>query len=286
MKAINYYLEGFKISAGSIKMVIGIYLVYLVTGLLVAIPFYSAFRAAAGSSLLPEGLMKGFDATVIREILASGGKTFIVFTRGLLPWIIAFLLLQIYFTGGIFSRISHPRGRYSFLAFHRSGTRNYWRFFKLVFWLLLIQILIGLVLYLPYFLIIGAKEGLTDKQLMDPLLVIIVIHLITLVLIRLVADLAKSRMFERDSGKALKAIWFSVKLAFRRFPSVYLMGILLMVLPAAAFAGFYLLRSAVPAGNMTMVLVIGLIQQLFILLRIFFHVWRLSSSYKFYLGSI
>lgn len=145
---------------------------------------------------------------------------------------------------------------------------------------------VGLIIYLPWLLITGGKEGLTDEQLINPLIVLVIIHLLILIFLQMVSDLAKSRMFEQDSGKALKAVWVALKLGFRKFLVVYPLGILLVLIPAATIAGFYVARSNITAGNLAMILIITLIQQIFILLRIFFRIWRLCSTYRCYLGQI
>ncbi len=286
MKAISAYIYGAKTAWRSLRLTLFIYLSYLGIALLITIPFYSLFRSAIGNSELANDLMKGFDATIIREILASKGQMFRVYIQGLFPWLIGFALLQIYLTGGIFSKIASPGGRSSISGFHNSSIRFFWRFLKLTVYFLIIHLILGLILYLPYLIITGIQTNLTDKQVVVPLLILLSCHLVILNFIFTWSDLVKSAIYEQDSQKVFKGIFRRLKLALRNFFRLYLLGILLALIPAAAAAAFYLLRSGVTVDTTGLIILFFLIQQLFILLRVFFRIWRLSAVYRFYLSAI
>ncbi|TSA34144.1 MAG: hypothetical protein D4R64_12640, partial [Porphyromonadaceae bacterium] len=143
MKAISSFIYGFSATIKSFRMIVLIYLCYLVITLLLAIPFYGLFRSIAGNSQLPDSLMNGFDATAIRELLNNGGKAFGFYLKAFMPWIFIFLLFQVYLNGGIFSRVSNPRGKFTISLFHQHGRKYFWRYLKLVFYFLIIHLIIG-----------------------------------------------------------------------------------------------------------------------------------------------
>ncbi|MFA5814410.1 MAG: hypothetical protein WC865_02170 [Bacteroidales bacterium] len=283
MKAISSFLYGFSAAIKSLRMLLLIYLSYLVIAILLAIPFYGLIRSAAGNSQLPDSLMNGFDATAIRELLDNGGKAFGFYLKAFMPWIFAFLLFQVYLSGGIFSWVSNPRGKFTISFFHQHGRKYFWRYLKLAVYFLIIHLIIGLILYLPYLLTTGSREGLTDQQIVCPFLFIMGGHLILLVFVFLLADLVKSRLFEQDSRKVFKTIFKCLKMAFRRFFSFYFLGLLLLVFPLVLFAGFYLIRSSILVNTAGTILFIFVIQQVMIFLRIFLRVWRLAATYSYYL---
>jgi hypothetical protein len=283
MKAITSYLHGFATAARSLRMIAWIYLGYLIIALLLAIPFFGLFRMAAGNSLLPDSLLGGFDATAIREILADSGKAFAFYLEGFMPWIIAFLLFQVYLAGGSLSWISNPRGKFRLNGFHEHGLKFYWRFLKLTFYFVIIQIITALILYVPYILVTGSQTGLTDEAVVRPLVMIMAGHLILITFLLLWSDLVKSRLFEQDSRKVLKTMFRCLRMAVRRIFSFYFLGIILLLAPVALFAGFYLLRSSMVADTTGLIIVLFLVQQLMILARVYLRIWRLSSVYRFYL---
>ncbi len=286
MKSVTSYLYGFSAAMKSLRMILLIYLAYLVIALLLAVPFYGLFRSVAGNSQLPDSLMKGFDATAIRELLASGGKSFGFYLQAFLPWILAFLLLQVYLNGGIFSWVSNPRGRFNISLFHLHGRKYFWRFLKLMIYFLIIHLIIILILYIPYILWSSPDKALTDEQIMQPLFFIVGAHLVLLVFLFLLADVVKSSLFEQDSPRVLKTIFRCLKSAFKRFFSFYFLGLLLLILPLILFAGFYLLRSSLSGESTGAILVIFLFQQLMVFIRVFLRVWRLGAAYSYHLSFI
>jgi hypothetical protein len=284
MKAISSYIHGLKTAVKSYRLALLIYLLYLLVALLVAIPFYGLFRSAAGDSMLTDGLMKGFDATILREMLSSQGDAFRFYLQALCPWIAAFALLQVYLTGGYFAWISNPRGRLSLAAFNRQAIRFFWRYLKLMFYFLVINLIVCLILYLPYILIIGQNSDLTDKQILNPLIWVAAIHLVLLLFIMLWSDLVKSYLYEQDSRKVFRGIFRAFRMAVRKFFSFWFLGILLLLAPVLLFGGYYLIRQAFLVDTLGLIVLVFILQQVFVLLRVFIRIWRLSSVYRFYLS--
>ncbi|MFA6127635.1 MAG: hypothetical protein WC699_10040 [Bacteroidales bacterium] len=281
MKTTSSYLYGFSATLKSLRLLVAVYLGYLFVGLLLAVPFYGLFLSASGHSELPDLLMKGFDATAIRELLAGGGKAFGFYLQSFWPWIFALLLFQVYLNGGIFYWVANPRGKFSFVLFHAHARKFFWRYLKLMVYFLITHLIIGLILYLPYMLTVGMNDGLTDQQLMRPLIVIMGIHLVLLVFIFILSDLSKSRLFEQDSRKVLKTIWKCLKIAIKRFFPTFFLGLLLLIIPLVIFGGFYLLRKAIVVDTTFAILLVFVLQQVVIFLRVGIRIWRLASVYRY-----
>jgi hypothetical protein len=168
-------------------------------------------------------------------------------------------------------------------AFHQHSRKYFWRFLKLAVYFLVIHVIISLILYLPYVLITGSQTGLTDKQIMNPLIFVFCIHLVILIFVFLLSDLTKSRIFEQDTPKVLKTIFKCLRLAFRRFFSVYFLGLMLLIIPVALFALFFVIRSSILVNATGIILIVFVIQQVMIFIRVFLRIWRLSAAYSCYL---
>jgi hypothetical protein len=261
-------------------MILLIYAVYLVAGLLLAIPFLALARVAGGNSLLPAELMKGFDATALRELLASGGQVFQFYLKSLIPWMMAFFLLQVYLTGGMIGWISNPRGRFRVRTFLKDSNRLFFGFFKLSIWVLIWQAVIAFIIWLAWVLLAGSRDLVSDRTLVHSFAIAALVHLLCILFILMLADLARSGLYLLDSRKPLKALWQSVKLLVRRFSATYPLTLLLMLAPGLLIILFYWFRSGITAGNAWVLLGVVLIQQLFILARIFFRTWRLASTFS------
>jgi hypothetical protein len=283
MKAIASYTNGFNAALRSIRMILLIYAGYLVIALLLAIPFFGMFRAASGNSELPGSLLQGFDATAIRELLVNGGGLFRFYLNAVLPWMVAFLLFQVFLGGGIFYWVSNPRGKFSISEFNRHSIRYFWRFLKLTVYMLVVHVVISLVLYVPYVLVTGARTGLTDEQVVRPLLFLAGFHLLLLIFLFLLADVAKSRIFLLDTPKVLKTLFRCFKIAVKHFLSFFLLGFLLVLAPAAVYILFYLFRSPAIAGSFGSILLIFVMQQVMIAIQVTLKVWRQASAYRYHL---
>ena len=283
MKSISAYISGFKTAFGSFRLILFLFLVTLAAALLLALPFYGLFARMAGNSLLPQLLMKGPDATVIRELLAGGGKLFGFYLQAFWPWMVTFLLLQVFLNGGIYSWISNPRGKFTLSRFFAHGRKYFWRFLKLVVYFIVIQMVIALVIWLPYIIATAAREGLTDDRIVKPLIAVAAIHAAVLVFLLMASDLAKSAIYETDTNKVLKSVWISIKTGFARFRSCYPLGIFMAVTVLAAVGAYYIVRVSADVSTTGMIFLFFLIQQVFILFRALIRVWRLSAFYHHYL---
>jgi hypothetical protein len=129
----------------------------------------------------------------------------------------------------------------------------------------------------------GSSTGLTDEQVVKPLLVLFGLHGFLLIFIFLWSDLVKARIFEQDSKKVFKSIFRCLGMALRHFFSFYFLGLLLLAMPLILFVGFYLLRVSMRVDTMGVVLLLFLVQQVLIFLRVFLRVWRLSAAFRYYL---
>jgi hypothetical protein len=283
MKTITAYTSGFKAAISSVRMVILIYLSILAIALLLAIPFYPLFNQAAGHSMLPRLLMQGFDATVIRELLAGGGKLFLFYFQAFWPWVIALFLFQIFLNGGIYSRISNPRGKFSLTGFVANARRYFWRFLKLAVYMLIVHLFITLVLWVPWMLIMAGRTGLTDAQVLQPVIVTGAIHLAIIIFLMTVSDLARSIVYEQDTGRVFRTVRRAFGKGFRQIVSFYPLALLLVMVPVLSATGYYFIRISARVDTFGMIFLLFIFQQAFILLRVFFRVWRLSAVYGYYL---
>jgi hypothetical protein len=252
----------------------------LILALLLVIPFYRLFNSVAGASLLPDELLKGFDATAFGEFLRDGGQAFKFYLKGLFPWMILFLMLGVFFQGGIISWISNDRGRFSTKEFVSKCVTYFWAFTKTCFYTLIIQLLFAVLVYLPISLIIG-RDNLTDEYIGKTLIVGVSIHLILLIYGTMIAEYTRFFIYRTGNKKVLKSLWKAIKFSLRRFLKLFGMYLMWMIIPLALFLGFYLIRNNWNVNNGLMILFLFLIQQVFIWLRFLLKIQKTSIFYKY-----
>ena len=76
MNIIQAYINGIKSASQSKRIATLIYIITLILGLIVAIPFFQVFKAGTGNSLLINSLLKDFDFTAFTEAMRHGGSVF------------------------------------------------------------------------------------------------------------------------------------------------------------------------------------------------------------------
>lgn len=280
MQFIRSYKSGWAVSLNSKRMNSLVYIVYLVLALLLVLPFYSLFNSVAGTSLLPDELVKGFDATAFGEFLRDGGKAFKFYLKGMFPWLILFLVLGVFFQGGIISWISNDRGRFSSKLFLKRCVDYFWPFLKTCFYILIIQVIFAVLVYLPVTLIVGG-ENLTDDYIGKTVIVGIAIHLILIVYGTMVAEYTRFFIYRSGQRKVLKSLWKAIKFTFKRIFKLFGMYLMWVVIPLVLFIVFYLIRINWDIDSGLMILFLFLIQQVFIWLRFLLKIQKTSIFYKY-----
>jgi hypothetical protein len=280
MRIIKSYKSGWEASLNSKALISYVYLIQLILALLLAIPFYKLFQSMAGYSLLPESLVSSFDATAMGELLRSGGKSLLFYIKGFTPWIILFVLLGVFFQGGIISWISNYRGRFSVSRFFGNCWTWFWPFFKTFIYSLLIQILIGVLVYLPVIMLVN-RENLTDFYIGRTVIIGAAIHLVLLVWVTMVAEFTRLMLYRNSSGKVIKTLWKAIKFSIRRIFSLYGIYIIWMIIPAVLIVMYYFLRVNWGVDTALMVILLFIVQQVFVWLRIGLRIQKTGMFYGY-----
>lgn len=281
MKAIKSYKYSFILASRTYRMNSVIYLIYLTIALLLTIPFYRLFLGATENSILPTALVKGFDATAFVEIIRHSGKLFAVYVKGFWPWILAFWILGTWFYGGIIARVANPSGAFRMGFFLKNCRKNFWRFFKLALYMLILQLVLAVLVYLLPLILIG-RENLTDSYIVRTLTLAVVVHLLVMMLLSWIADMTRIVLYQNKEKKVLRNLWKSTRFVFKNLASFLLMYFLWMILPVVLILGFYLIRLNWIAETTGMILLVFLVQQIFIWLRFAIRIQRQGMFLKFF----
>ncbi len=280
MKILKAYKSGWTVSLNSKRMTSLVYLSYLILALLLVIPFYRLFVSVAGSSLLPDDLIRGFSATALGEFMREGGKAFGFYLKALLPWMVLFLVLGTFFQGGIISWISNDRGRFSTKTFIGNCVAYFWPFLKTCFYTLIIQIIFAVLVYLPVSILIGG-DNLTDAHIGKTLIFGIAIHLLLLIWGTMIAEYTRLFIYRSGKRKVLKSLWKAFKFTLRNIHRLFGMYIMWVILPLALFIALYLIRMRWTIDPGLMIFLLFLVQQVFIWVRFLLKIQKTSIFYRY-----
>jgi hypothetical protein len=283
MKIITSYISGFKMSGKLLKMTFLIYSINLILGLIVVLPFLSDLKIGIGSSMLPDNLIKDFDYTSFSEFLRQS-KGFVNSYIHQAKWmILLYFFVSIAFSGGILF-IINKKEKFSVVSFLKGCAIYFFRFFKLFVYMLLFYFIIVLIVILPLVLIIN---GVTDTVDSESTLFYIglygaIIFLFCFGIIQMVAYYAKIKIVAEDSRKVFISIINSFGFVFKHFICTYSMFLLLIIVPIFVWVDYFFIRNLLGPTSGFTVFVLFFVQQVFILLRIFFRIWKFGSQYELY----
>lgn len=279
MKIVNSYISGFKMSLRNIKMTFLIYCINLVLALLVMFPLLSFLKEGFGGSMLPDALLKGFDFTSFVEFIRSVKGFGSSFAQA--RWMILFyLVLSMFMAGGILFTFNSKES-FTVKSFLNGCTHYFFRFFKLFFYMLIFNLLVAVIVYLPMVLIVKSASETVESEasLFYIVLICVLIHLIFMAILQMIAYYTKIRIVTEDSRKVFRSIFSSIKFVFKHFANTFSLFLLQLVVPVILLIFILLLNSEIGMTSGFTIFIMFIFQQAFILSRVFTRIWMYGSQY-------
>lgn len=277
MNIIKAYGRGFKNSLRRPKMIFLIYVISLVLGLSLALPFFFSFQSAAGNSIISKNIdyttfneLMNFHAWNLDSIFRQAGFTMVVF------W-----LIMIFFVGGIIR--SFNKEDYSVSTFFSGAGVNFFRFLVCDIIMIVAQIVTAAVLFfVATFILKLFGDIITQRPLYWAYGIAAFIFGCAIVLLLMISDYAKFYMEMAETHRVFKAIGKATKYVFNNFIKTYFLYALLLVVPIATLILYKFTFDKIGTAATWALIVMFLVQQLFVILRIWFRVWSLSSQFEMY----
>ena len=271
--------QAFNRTARNWKMVLTVFIVNISLGLILAAPLYNVLQSEAEGSLEFNKLIAGFDLTVIIDFLSTSGKKLPPF------WLLGFVLsllylvLNIFFAGGILSQFA-LRGTFRISEFLRNSM-HYFGKFLLVF---LIELVALLGVCIISFIFIGvsmvASVDSTEPVQMAWLAPSFLISGFLFTIVLNIGNYAKVILFKNLSLNAWLGFWKATNYIFQNFKTMRIYWAILVV--AAVLVLIYLfLESAIGMSSAFKIFVMFIVQQAFIFGRVFIKMWMLSGAFDY-----
>ena len=277
MNIIKAYCRGCKNSLRRPKMIFLIFAISLLLGLSLALPFFFSFGSAAGHSALSKNIdyttfseLTTFHAWNLDSILNQSVFTFVVF------W-----LIMIFFVGGIVRTFN--KEDYTVSTFFSGAGVNFFRYLLCDILMIVAQIVTAGVLFLiASFLIKLFGTIVSERPLMWAYGIAAFIFLCAVVLLLMISDYAKFYMEMAETHRVFKAIGRATKYVFNNFVKTYFLYALLLVLPILTIVLYKITFEKIATISTFGLILLFLVQQLFIILRVWYRVWTLASQFEMY----
>lgn len=268
---------------GSIRLLWLIYGITLVLGLLAALPFYNTLTVEDQNSLAFMNLLNGFDYTIYSDFMHRS-------QRAISPlisvgrWLgLVYLVLSIFFAGGILLCFSQPNTRFNGGLFWQGCSHYFGRFLRL-FLVTLLFVVIGGGLWLVAGSLVGIafNDTLTERGQFWIGAAFFALFSLTATLILCIGDYAKVLMFQEDEHNAFRAFGQAGQLVLRNLAQTYGLYLFLILIGTGLFGVYFILDEAILMSSWLTILVMFLIQQSMIFARVGLKVWSLGTAYNQY----
>lgn len=255
----------------------------LALGLLVALPLFSTLTAEDADSLAPLQMLPGFDYTVYSDFMAQNDKAVSPLLR-VGRWVgVAYLLLSVFFAGGILYRFAQPGPSFRMVDFWRASSTYFGRYLRLLGVTVLFVFSAGLIwLVIGALAIIALTDTFTERGLFGIGASAFGLFSIAVTFILCVGDYAKVIMFREDETGAFRAFGTASRFVWRHLPTTYGRYWLLIGLGTGLFGLYFVLDELIGMTNWLTIGLMLLIQQGFILSRIILKIWNLGIAYTLY----
>jgi len=271
--------QAFNRTARNWKMVLTVFIVNISFGLILAAPLYNVLQSEAQGSLEFNKLISGFDLTVIIDFLSKSGKSLPPFWLLGFALSVIYLILNIFFAGGILSQFA-LRGTFRLNEFFRNCT-NYFGKFLLVF---LIELVALLGVCIVSFIFLGisllASDGSTEPVQMAWLTPSLLLSGFMFTVVLNIGNYAKVILFKNFSLNAWLGFWKATNYILHNFKTMRIYWAILVV--AVILVLLYLfLESAIGLSSVFKIFVMFFVQQAFIFGRVFLKMWMLSGAFDY-----
>ncbi len=282
MNIARAYKNGFTSTLQSPRMLLFIYVMNLLLSLLLALPFMKILQTGFGDSMVVNSIKEGFSFTVFTDFFQNS-KSNIVILANLIKWVgLIYILFNIFINGGILRTLN--KERFTITTFFTGSGYNFWRFLFLTMFMFVIHIIVALIIFIPSGIFyeqisLNASSELTSIYWW---LGTVVLYLFFLVIFLIVSDYAKFYIVLNDSINIFNAFWKGLKYTFSNFIRVYVLYLWVLIIPIALTYIYIKVSDDIGMLAITGIILTFLLNQIFILLRIFFRVWLFASELELY----
>jgi hypothetical protein len=271
--------QAFNRTARNWKMVLTVFIVNISLGLILAAPLYNVLQSEAEGSLEFNKLVNGFDLTVIIDFLNKNGKSLPRF------WLLGFVLsliylvLNIFFAGGILSQFA-LRGTFRLNEFLKNSAKYFGKFL----FVFLIEFVALLGVCIVSFIFIGvsliASDGSTEPVQMAWLTPSLLASGFLFTVVLNIGNYSKVILFKNLSLNVWLGFWKATNYIFQNFKTMRIYWAIVAV--AVILVLVYLfLESAIGMNSAFKIFIMFIVQQAFVFGRVFMKMWMLSGAFEY-----
>lgn len=283
MKLFKAYTTGLKETLRMPRLLFLLFGVNLAMAWIVTHVFKKVFVGGLDATLEFSALSKGFHFAILADylnnnpsIVAAIVATFVIV--GIFYWFV-----NIFLVGGTLRVLN--KNTFTMSNFLSGGSYNFRKFSQIAFLMLLVHLLVAVLVYMMLPIADSVFKYETEVGQTRAVIIAVAVHLVLLSFFVIISDYAKIYALFNDTNNPFKAVWQSLKFTFRYFLKTNALFWLIVVSSVVIMYLFYSIHRDIHELKTVGVILVFLLQQLIILIRIFFRIWLFSSEIEVYAGN-
>jgi hypothetical protein len=250
----------------------------------VSLPVFGVLSAELKNSLMEASMINRFNLDFVFEVIFKYWDSLPMLLMLITASGIVYVVLTLLATGGTLAVFSGAERRFTAPVFFRGCGVYFWRFFRLL--------IVAAIFYGIFVLALnGVLSSLVDKLTMSwtqERLVRIVSWTKLLgvafvfVVVNMIFDYAKVRLVVDDGRSAIMAVFRSIKFVFKNFKQILALFLFCMLLGLLFMVIYIPLEHVLPQNTRRWIIVVFVLQQLFILARVYVRLTFFSCEVLLY----
>ncbi len=262
-----------------------LYVVTLLMAVLVAYPFKSYLEKTLGNSMMISDMLKGFDYTLYIDFVNNYGDLFGTFMNQSFWVILLFLILFIFFNGGMVRLFLDRTEAYDSRLFWSNCAAFFWKFFRNSIYFLIIHGIIFILFLMIYsYLCKGFSISELDSEgiIFAAPKYLAPIYILVSSFFFMWQDYTKISLVRNHYKWVYQGMFDSIRFIRRNLISAWGLYLLNMLLLALIFTINYFITTAFEIQSFQTVVLSFLFAQLFTIARLGMKMVNLSSAAYWY----
>lgn len=277
MKIFKAIKDGFIRSSGSWKGILIVWFVTLVLVSIVSLPMRASLQNSLNGSMVTEKLHNGINLDVFEDLGSGLSNLVSYFSKGLFMIILAGLLINSFFSGGLFHSLKADHGKFSANDFFRASSKNFWSFLSIsIIMSLTIMILVIIIVIIPISIMMHQK-GNSDYIVFGTGVLMASFFLFVLVIVLLAADYSRAWQVIQTKNAPFRAIGFGFSQTFTTFFSSYPLMLILFILQGLYTWMVLSILGGIKSGTSGGIVLLFLFSQILFIIRLFLKTSRYGS---------
>jgi hypothetical protein len=251
-------------------------------GLAFSFPMFSSIKRTGGQRLEIQNLLPAYDFTAHQDFMNEFGDILKPAMSQIKWLLILYLLLNIFFTGGILQmcKSDSPNSK-GLQNFFLGGQQHFGKIALTLLLFFLIQLGVALIVWIPTMASLsgGLEELSSEIVYVQRVLFAVITNVILFTFVSMLSDYVKVGIVRSSDSGYFKIFGRQLGIALKNIGNTYVLYLFQMILFIILFSVYFILDGWIENSSPLGIFLLFIVQQVIIIKRISIRVWGLSATW-------